>query len=70
MKIITKENPVVLENTVKNGDYFSLNVYPNNALGHIGFQLVFPKDCEIINVSENSIIIWRKLPEEEENGND
>jgi hypothetical protein len=65
MRIITTQNPVVLENTVKDGEYFSLNVYPNNTTEKIGFQLVFPSDCEIVHFSHNSIIVWRKRPKAE-----
>ena len=66
MRIYTKDTPVVLENVGKDGDYFSLNVYPNSDAKKIGFQLVFPSDCEVVRFSDNSVIIWRKRPEKEE----
>jgi hypothetical protein len=66
MKIITKENPVILENTGKDGEYFSLRVFPSSTIKKIGFQIVFPEDCEVIKFSDNSIIIQRMRPEEDE----
>lgn len=67
IKMVVPHSPVVLEAIHKNGQSLSINVYEGHAgEGYVGFQFVFPQDCEIINFSENSIIIVQKLDLEEE----
>ena len=66
IKMSVPHSPVVLEATHKNGQSLSINVYQgHNGKDYVGFQFVFPSDCEIITVSENSIIIVQKLDLEE-----
>jgi hypothetical protein len=67
IKMVVPNAPVVLEATHKNGQSLCINVYEGHAgKDYIGFQFVFPQDCEIITFSENSIIIVQKLDLEEE----
>jgi hypothetical protein len=64
IKMVVPHSPVVLEATRKNGQSLCINVYEgHNGKDYVGFQFVFPADCEIINFSENSIIIVRKVEE-------
>jgi hypothetical protein len=66
IKMVVPKTPVVLEATHKNGESLCINVFEGHrGKDYIGFQFVFPKDCEIINFSENSIIIVRKVDETE-----
>ena len=64
IKIVALKTPVVLESTHKNGQSLCINVHEGHmGKSYVGFQFVFPADCEIINFSENSIIIVRKVEE-------
>jgi hypothetical protein len=65
IKMVVPHAPVVLEATHKNGQSLCINVYEGHAgKDYIGFHFIFPANCEIINFSENSIIIVQKVEEE------
>jgi len=65
IKMVVPKTPVVLEATHRSGESLCINVFEGHAgKDYVGFQFVFPKDCEIINYSENSIIIVHKVEKE------
>lgn len=65
IKISVPKTPVVLEATHRNGLSLCINVFEGHkGKEYVGFQFVFPASCEIINFSENSIIIVQKVEEE------